>query len=232
MLDLRGVRVTQGAFSLEADFALPGNGIVAVMGPSGAGKSTLLNAIAGFLPLSKGEIAWDGTRIDGLAPAKRPVTMLFQDGNLFPHLTARQNVALALTSRARLSEAQEFSVAEALARVGLNGMEHRRPAELSGGQQSRVALARALLMDRPVLLLDEPFAALGPGLKAEMLDLVQRIAGETGALVMMISHEPEDARRIAGQIVLVAQGRAEAPVETEALLSDPPEVLRDYLGTA
>jgi thiamine transport system ATP-binding protein len=109
-------------------------------------------------------------------------------------------------------------------------MGARRPSELSGGQAGRAALARALLRARPVLLLDEPFAALGPALKADMLALVAGIADETGALVMMVTHDPADAQAFARQVVLVEGGRAAAPVATAALFADPPPGLRAYLG--
>lgn len=115
---------------------------------------------------------------------------------------------------------------EALAEVGLPGFGARKPAELSGGQASRAALARVMLQDRPVLLLDEPFAALGPALKTEMLDRVREIAAARGTLTLMVSHDPADARRFAQKTVLVADGRAHAPRETEALFADPPAALR------
>ena len=159
------------------------------------------------------------------------MSMLFQDGNLFPHLSVARNLSLALRpDGGRLDAAQLGALGRALARVGLEGMEDRRPGQLSGGQQARAALARVLLQDRPVMLLDEPFAALGPALKAEMLALVGEVAESLGALVLMVSHEPQDARVFAGHCVLVAEGRAEPPVETEALFADPPPALRAYLG--
>lgn len=231
MLTLEGLVLEQGGFRLEADLTVKAGGITAVMGPSGAGKSTLLSAIAGFLAPASGRILWQGQDITGLDPAARPVTMLFQDQNLFPHLTVAQNVGLGLSPALRLTAADRARVEEALGHTGLQGLGARKPAQLSGGQQSRVALARALLRARPLLLLDEPFAALGPALKAEMLDLVAEIAGETGATVLMVSHDPEDARRIAGQTVVVADGVAHAPLPTAGLLADPPETLRRYLGT-
>jgi thiamine transport system ATP-binding protein len=117
-----------------------------------------------------------------------------------------------------------------LDRVGLKGMESRKPAALSGGQQSRVALARVLVQARDILLLDEPFAALGPALKAEMLDLVAELAQESGATLLMVSHDPGDARRIADQVVLVAEGVAQAPQPTAELLDNPPPALKAYLG--
>lgn len=229
MLTFEGVVLAQGAFRLTADFSVP-PGITAVIGPSGGGKSTLLGAIAGFLAPIAGRVLWDGADMTAEAPGNRPVTMLFQDNNLFPHLTVAQNVGLALAPRLRLTAAQHAQVTDALAEVGLTGLGGRKPGALSGGQQSRAALARVLLADRPVVLLDEAFAALGPALRAEMLTLVRdRLAGQ-GRTVIMVTHDPADARAVAERVVLVADGVAHPPVETQALFANPPAVLRDYLG--
>ncbi|MGR3761126.1 thiamine ABC transporter ATP-binding protein [Roseobacteraceae bacterium NS-SX3] len=230
MLKLDCAVIDNGGYLVRADLEIAAGACVAVIGPSGAGKSTLAEAIAGFLPLRSGRILWEGQDLSRLAPGKRPVAMLFQDGNLFPHLTVAENVGLGLRADLRLSAAEEPRVDEALARVGLFGMGARKPAALSGGQQSRVALARVLVQGRDILLLDEPFAALGPALKAEMLDLVAGLARETGATVLMVSHDPADARRIADQVVLVAEGVAHPPEATAELLDNPPPTLKAYLG--
>ena len=230
MLKLEGAVIRKGGFALTADLEIAPGAKVAVIGPSGAGKSTLLEAIAGFQPLTQGRVLWSGAELTGVLPGKRPVAMLFQDGNLFPHLSARQNVSLGIDANRRLTSAEEARVAAALQRVGLTGLEDRRLAELSGGQQSRAALARVLVQARDLLLLDEPFAALGPALKAEMLDLVAALVTEGGATLLMVSHDPADARRIADQVVLVAEGRAYPPAPTAAVLDNPPPALRAYLG--
>lgn len=230
MLEFDGIRVTRGSFALSADLSVPKGGRVAVIGPSGSGKSTLLSLIGGFLAPEKGCIRVGGQDITALPPGRRPVSMLFQDQNLFPHLTVAQNVGLGLRPDLRLSHPQHARVAQVLAEVGLEGMDTRRPANLSGGQQGRVALARVLLCARPVLLLDEPFAALGPALKAEMLALLGRIAEQTDATVLMVTHDPEDARSFAPQTILVDGGVAHPPVPTGPLLDDPPPGLRAYLG--
>ncbi|MDE4132286.1 ATP-binding cassette domain-containing protein [Phaeobacter sp. QD34_3] len=230
MLKLDRTRIENGTFTLAADLEIPPSARVAVIGPSGAGKSTLIEAIAGFLPLVSGRVLWRGEELTDHLPGKRPVAMLFQDGNLFPHLTAAQNVGLGLNPNLRLSDGEHTLVAQALERVGLTGMESRKPAALSGGQQSRVALARVLVQGRDILLLDEPFAALGPALKAEMLDLVAELAAESGATLLMVSHDPNDARRIADQVVLVAEGTAHPPRPTAELLDNPPPALKAYLG--
>lgn len=231
MLKLEGASIRNGSFALAVDLTLPDSATVAVIGPSGAGKSTLIEGIAGFLPVTQGRITWDGADITGHPPGARPVAMLFQEDNLFPHLTLAQNVGLGLSSNLRLSPGDKTRVTAALDRVGLADMDARKPGELSGGQRSRAALARIMLQDKPLLLLDEPFAALGPALRMEMLDLVAEIAGEAGATLMMISHAPEDARRITAQAILVADGVAHAPQPIADLLDDPPPVLRDYLGS-
>ncbi len=230
MLKLEDCRIGNGAFSVTADLQIAPGSKLAVIGPSGAGKTTLIEAIAGFLPLRQGRILWQGQDLSDVAPGKRPVAMLFQDGNLFPHLTVAQNAGLGLRANLRLTAAEKLRVQHALERVGLGDLAARKPAALSGGQQSRVALARVLLQARDILLLDEPFAALGPALKAEMLDLVAELAAETGATVLMVSHDPQDARRIADQVVLVAEGKAHPPMATAELLDNPPPALRDYLG--
>ena len=230
MLALEDVVIEQGDFRLAADFTVAAGQRVAVLGPSGGGKSTLLGAVAGFIALARGRITWTGRDLAPLAPGERPLSILFQDNNLFPHLSAAQNVGLALHPGLRLSRDDHARIAAALARVGLEGLGARRPAQLSGGQQGRVALARVLLSARPLLLLDEPFAALGPALKAEMLALVEEIVREEGITLLMVTHDPRDAEAIAETVVVVEGGRAAPPVATADLFADPPPALKAYLG--
>ncbi|RVV97363.1 ATP-binding cassette domain-containing protein [Mesobaculum littorinae] len=229
MLTLEGVEIRRPGFALAADLAIENGARVSVLGPSGAGKSTLLSAIAGFLLPDAGRVAFDGRDLAPLPPGRRPVSMIFQDGNLFPHLTAFENAALGLRLSGRLTREERDRVARSLDRVGLEGLGDRKPGALSGGQQGRVALARILLRAQPVMLLDEPFAALGPALKRRMLALVDEVATEIGATVLMVSHDPQDARRLGGQTVFVAGGRAHAPAPTAHLLDQPPPALRTYL---
>lgn len=230
MLHLDHLILSEPSFRLSANWTLQTGLHAAVIGPSGAGKSTLLNAIAGFVTPKSGRIRWNSDDLSALPAGNRPLTILFQDQNLFPHLTAEQNLALGLSPRLRITADQRDQLQNALARVGLSGLGARKPAQLSGGQQGRAALARALLRARPMLLLDEPFAALGPALKAEMLDLVTEVASESGATVLMVTHDPSDARRFAQQTILVADGIAHPPTDTRTLLDNPPKALADYLG--
>ena len=231
MLTLDRLQIHQGDFGLAANWSVPLGSRVAIIGPSGAGKSTLLLAIAGFVPLSAGRIFWAGENLAQVAPGDRPLSLLFQDQNLFPHLTIAQNLGLGLNPSLKLAADQNDKIAQALARVGLSGMEPRKPASLSGGQLGRAALARALLRARPVLLLDEPFAALGPALKAEMLDLVSEVAADISATVLLVTHDPADAKRFANKTVFVSDQLAQAPAPTHDLFRNPPAALARYLGT-
>ena len=230
MLKLEGIEVRQGAFALQADMELAQERNYAVIGPSGAGKSTLLGALCGFIPLARGRLTWNGAELTHVDPGARPMTMLFQDNNLFPHLSVLQNVGLGLRPDLKLTPAETAQVETALDRVGLADQMTKKPGALSGGQQSRAALARVLVQARPWVLLDEPFAALGPALRVEMLALVKQLVTETGAGLIMVTHAPEDVRRIADEVIFVASGRAEAPQPAAALLDNPPPALKAYLG--
>jgi len=231
MLRLDGVRWSEGDFNLSADWSADAGERIAVIGPSGAGKSTLLALIAGFLAPRAGRITWQGRDLGPLAPGDRPISILFQDQNLFAHLTLAQNLGFGLSPNLRLRPDDNAKIDAALARVGLAGLGARKPGQLSGGQQSRAALARALLRARPILLLDEPFAALGPALKSEMLTLVREVADTTGALTLLVTHDQADAHQFARRTILVDAGHACAPRDTEALFANPPPALRNYLGT-
>ena len=227
-LRLVDVRLTLGRLTLGADLTLTPGAMTAVIGPSGSGKSTLLSLIAGFLTPDAGTVHWNGSRIDTLPPGQRPVSVLFQDNNLFPHLTVAQNIGLAISPRLRLTADDQLRIKAMLDQLDLGGMEDRKPSSLSGGQQSRVALGRVLLSDRPVVLLDEPFAALGPGLRQQMLALAEEtLAGRT---VLMVSHDPGDALTHAAETIFVTDGMVRPPQPTRVLFDQPPPELSDYLG--
>lgn len=230
MLTLENLSIRIGDFVLSAAWKAPKGARIAIIGPSGAGKSTLLSLIGGFTSPDAGRVLWQGQDLTQLDPGARPITTLFQDQNLFPHLTIAQNLGLGISPTLRLTKADLARVEGALDRTGLAGFGPRKPAQLSGGQQSRAALARALLRDKPILLLDEPFAALGPALKGEMLGLVADLADETEAIVLMVTHDPKDALAFAPLTSLFAGGVAHAPQPTEALLNNPPPELAAYLG--
>ncbi|EHW4032923.1 thiamine ABC transporter ATP-binding protein ThiQ [Salmonella enterica] len=192
---------------------------VAILGPSGAGKSTLLNLIAGFLAPASGMLLIDGEDHTLTPPSRRPVSMLFQENNLFSHLNVQQNIGLGLNPGLTLNASQREK-RDAIARqMGIESLMARLPGELSGGQRQRVALARCLVREQPILLLDEPFSALDPALRQEMLTLVSDICRERQISLLMVSHSVEDAARIAPRSIVVADGRIAWQGKTDELLS-------------
>lgn len=191
---------------------------IAVLGPSGAGKSTLLNLIAGFLLPASGTIIIDGQPHSDTPPARRPVSMLFQENNLFNHLTVRQNIGLGMHPGLKLTAAQTASLQAIAGQMGIDALLDRLPGELSGGQRQRAALARCLVREQPVLLLDEPFSALDPALRQEMLALVSDVCQQQHLTLLMVSHSVEDAARIAPRSLVVADGRIAWDGDTDTLL--------------
>lgn len=215
--------------TISTNISLEPDKIYAVVGPSGAGKSTFLNLISGFASISSGSIIWNGQEISNLPPAKRSVSILFQDNNLFPHLSVWRNLALAITHWPKISRDNEEKLKAVLSEVGILGLENRKPSQLSGGQQSRVALARVLLQKNKILLLDEPFSALGPSLKDQMLELIKKIAKNKKLLVLMVTHEPADAKKVASQTLVVKDKKVHPPLSTEKALDPINGPLADYL---
>jgi thiamine ABC transporter, ATP-binding protein len=192
---------------------------IAVLGPSGAGKSTLLNLIAGFLTPDSGSIYIENQPHTNTPPAKRPVSMLFQENNLFSHLTVRQNIGLGMHPGLKLNEGQKHKLEVIASQMGMTSLLERLPGELSGGQRQRAALARCLVREQPVLLLDEPFSALDPALRQEMLQLVSDVCHRQQLTLLMVSHSVEDAARIAPRSLVIADGRIAWDGDTQALLN-------------
>jgi len=230
-LDVQAATFRYEDMRMSFTLHVPSGDCLALIGPSGAGKTTLLSLIAGFERPDSGRILIDGRDVTGLPPAARPVTMLFQEHNLFAHIDVAGNVGLGIDPGLRLGPADRERVARALAQVGLEGLERRLPAQLSGGERQRVAIARSLVRNRPLLLLDEPFAALGPALRREMLDLVNDIRRAHGLTVVFVSHDPGDARHAAARTAFVYDGSILRVDATDRLFAgDGPPELRAYLG--
>ncbi|CAI0989868.1 MULTISPECIES: thiamine ABC transporter ATP-binding protein ThiQ [Serratia] len=219
MLTLEKLTYLYEHLPMRFDLRIQSGEHVAVLGPSGAGKSTLLSLIAGFLPAASGKLWLNGSDHTASPPAKRPVSMLFQENNLFAHLTVRQNIGLGLDPGLHLTAAQQEQLAQIAQQVGLEEHLQRLPSQLSGGQRQRAALARCLIRQQPILLLDEPFSALDPALRSEMLQLLQNVCDQRQLTLLMVSHNLEDAARIAPRTLLVVDGRIYYDGPTQALVS-------------
>ncbi len=207
MLEIKNLtyRHESGEMDYRFDLEIEPGEIVGLTGPSGAGKSTLLDLIAGFLAPHSGDAVLDGRSFAGLAPEKRPVSILFQADNLFDHLSAGANVALGISSKAR---ADSPEVEKALADMGLDGLSKRQAANLSGGQKQRVALARTLLRNKPVLLLDEPFTGLDEETAHAMRAIIREIVAKQGWHAILVSHDKDDIAALTQNHYRLENGRS------------------------
>jgi molybdate transport system ATP-binding protein len=203
-----------GDFSLDARFQFSAPGVTALFGPSGAGKSTIIHAIAGLLRPKAGRIVVDGavlldTEKRIFLPAReRRVGVVFQDARLFPHLTVEKNLLYGWRRAAEKSSAAE--VAHVIALLGLGPLLARRPRNLSGGERSRVALGRALLMRPRLLLLDEPLAALDAARKAEIFPYLEKLRDEANIPMLYVSHSLDEVARLADRMIVLDRGRVSA----------------------
>jgi len=205
-LEMRRVEKSLGGKQMAFDFTRHSGSVTAILGPSGSGKSTLLNLIAGFLAPDTGDILIGSKVMTDQPPAQRGLSMVFQSNNLFAHLDINTNISLGLDPGLRLNADQRKTVETALDRVGLSGFGKRLPGTLSGGERQRVALARAFARRKPLLLLDEPFNGLGPGLAQDMVALMLEIRQEVGATVLMVTHDPDEAALAADQVIFIEEG--------------------------
>ncbi len=207
MLGLRDVSVSYDGVPAVVDVSLDleDGEVLAVLGPSGCGKSTLLRAVAGLEPVTRGSIAWDGADLARVPTHKRGFALMFQDGQLFGHLTVARNVGYAL--RLRKAPDIDTRVAELLALVGLEGYADRLPATLSGGERQRVALARSLAVEPRLLLLDEPLSSLDTGLRERLARELRGILRAAGTTALMVTHDHEEAFTVADRMAVMRAGR-------------------------
>ncbi len=234
-VSIRGVNVSYGANHVLKDVDLdirPGE-FFAFLGPSGCGKTTLLRLIAGFNTATSGQVRIGGVDISGLPPWKRDVGMVFQSYALWPHMSVAKNVAFGLEERGLPRVEIARRVAGVLDMVGLSHLADRRPSQLSGGQQQRVAVARTIVVEPKVLLLDEPLSNLDAQMRVqvrrELRDLQQRL----GLTTIFVTHDQEEANTICDRIAVMSEGRVQqvgAPME---LYERPANLfVASFLGTA
>lgn len=204
---------------------------LALLGPSGCGKSTALQMIAGLLAPDSGQICLNGRSLAGVPPERRDMALVLQRGLLFPHLSVGENVAFGLKLRSVNRADRETQAMAMLAQVQLEGFENRRPAELSGGQAQRVALARSLVIRPKLLLLDEPLSALDANLRGDMQELILRLQQNTGVTLLMVTHDQQEAVVMADRIALMFDGCLRQVDTPEALYQTPADTsVARFLG--
>ena len=209
MLELKEVSVRYGATVAVDRFSLglADGQVLAVLGPSGCGKSTLLRVVAGLEPVSAGSVLLDGADVTDVPAHRRGFALMFQDGQLFPHLSVAGNVGYALRLRRTPRREREARVEELLGLVGLEAYADRRPATLSGGERQRVALARALAVRPRLLLLDEPLSALDRGLRERLAGELRDVLRAEGTTAVLVTHDHEEAFTVADRMAVMRDGR-------------------------
>ena len=179
---------------------------VGIIGQSGAGKSTFLNIIAGFAQPEVGSLLINNTEMRNLPASKRSISSLFQDNNLFPHLSVYQNIAIAIKPNLKLHENEKGKIFEIIEYLNLSSKIHSGIGTLSGGERQRVALGRVMSSDKKILLLDEPFSQLDPNLRIEMLELIKKIREKKKITIIMAIHTPAEAIDFVSRFLLIKEG--------------------------
>ncbi|MEV0769824.1 sulfate/molybdate ABC transporter ATP-binding protein [Nocardia salmonicida] len=233
MITVTNGRKNYGSFAALDDVSIdiPAGQLTALLGPSGSGKSTLLRSIAGLEALDSGVVVIAGNDVTHVAPQKRDIGFVFQHYAAFKHMTVRDNVAFGLTIRNRPKKEIDKRVDELLGIVGLDGFQHRYPAQLSGGQRQRMALARALAVDPQVLLLDEPFGALDAKVRTDLRQWLRRLHDEVHVTTVLVTHDQEEALDVADRIAVMNKGRIEQVGSPEEVYDRPAnEFVMSFLG--
>ncbi|ONM48556.1 sulfate/molybdate ABC transporter ATP-binding protein [Nocardia donostiensis] len=233
MITVTNAKKRYGSFAALDDVSLdiPSGELTALLGPSGSGKSTLLRAIAGLESLDSGVVVISDRNVTTTPPQDRGIGFVFQHYAAFKHMTVRDNVAFGLRIRKRPKAEITAKVDELLGIVGLDGFQHRYPAQLSGGQRQRMALARALAVDPQVLLLDEPFGALDAKVRADLRTWLRRLHEDVHVTTVLVTHDQEEALDVADRIAVMNAGRIEQVGSPEDVYDRPAnEFVMSFLG--
>ena len=197
MLIVNQLEVAFEPVKFKWDYQLPQGAFLAVTGKSGVGKSTLLRTLIGLNPVLSGQVTWQNSNCLNKPVAQSPFGILFQKDNVFEHLTVEQNLAFGLSASGKLNVSERATLVEAVRRFDLSDQLAKTAASLSGGQQQRVALARVFLQNKPILLLDEPFASLDPALREDGLNWVLELQREQGTTIIMVTHHLNEVSHVA-----------------------------------
>ncbi|MDY6951579.1 MAG: ATP-binding cassette domain-containing protein [Thermodesulfobacteriota bacterium] len=208
MITIRGLNISLRDFHLrDIHLDVAENEFFILMGPTGAGKTVLLEAIAGLVPIESGKISIGGQEMTGLPPEKRGISIVYQDYALFPHLTVINNITYGLRFHKINKEKAQERLARLLHVLNLSHLKDRLPAHLSGGEKQRVSVARALMVEPKVLLLDEPLSALDPGFREEVREALKRLHRTSNITFMMVTHDFAEALSLAGRAAVMNQGK-------------------------
>lgn len=234
-LEARHISLSYGSTEVLRDINLkiePGE-FFALLGPSGSGKSTLLRLIAGFNRHQRGELLVDGRDITGTSPHQRNIGMVFQNYALWPHMTVHDNVAFGLVERRESRDAIQRKVGAALELVGLSAYAQRRPGQLSGGQQQRVALARTVVIEPKLLLLDEPLSNLDKQLRVQMREELKNLQRKLGLTTIFVTHDQEEAMTTADRMAVLDKGILQQVGSAVGLYDFPSNrFVAGFVGTA
>jgi molybdate/tungstate transport system ATP-binding protein len=232
MITIRGLNIDLREFQLrDINLAVAENEFFILMGPTGAGKTVLLEAIAGLVPIKSGKIYIGGKEITGLPPEKRGISIVYQDYALFPHLTVMDNIIYGLHFHKIDKREARAKLAQLLDVLNLSHLQHRLPANLSGGEKQRVSVARALMVEPKVLLLDEPLSALDPGFREEVRGALKRLHRASSTTFLMVTHDFAEALSLAGRAAVMNDGRIEQTGEIEDIFKRPNcAFVADFVG--
>ena len=207
MIKLENISVKLDNFRTKFTVEINKGEWVGIIGQSGAGKSTFLNLIAGFAQPEEGSLLINNIEINNLPASKRSISSLFQDNNLFPHLSVYQNIAIAIKPNLKLHDNEKKKIFEIIEYLNLSSKAHSSIGTLSGGERQRVALGRVMSSDKKILLLDEPFSQLDPNLRIEMLELIKKIREEKKITIIMAIHTPAEAINFVSRFLMIKEGK-------------------------
>ena len=215
MIKLENISIKLDNFRTKFTVEINKGEWVGIIGQSGAGKSTFLNLIAGFAQPEVGSLLINNTEVRNLSASKRSISSLFQDNNLFPHLSVYQNIAIAIKPNLKLHENEKEKIFEIIEYLNLSSKIHSSIGTLSGGERQRVALGRVMSSDKKILLLDEPFSQLDPNLRIEMLELIKKIREKKKITIIMAIHTPAEAIDFVSRFLLIKEGEVFRELEPQ-----------------